>query len=696
MLDKIIFKCRYSLALISVVSSLLWVTAGDLAAFDNIITLDTENEIGSVNKAVSGTCFIVYDHAEFGRGHKHSYGAMDFGGGVWDPDSNSPVKETVSLLKGAGIAAVRFSTNNYYNWKNAVGDGRKHFLFGVDEFLEITTEIGAESVFIIPFFKTDVEDAADLVEYLNSPADDLHPWALKRSENGHVLPYNVKYFEMGNELSAKQSIDKYTEQYLAYYKAMKAVDPSVQIGVSLDNRNWNNWNNMVMDIIKDKVDFGILHTYPSPFPSIADKKIKDISPLELFRISLGVPLIKDESTFQDALVLLKEKSGKDVPLAITEHNGGFIQNEPVPYRHSLGTALINAELIRIFMKPENNVRLATNHRFVNGLFGMIKTEGDYKKHDYRKPMKYLKRPNYFLYEMYNKHFGETLLDVNVSSGYYTIEGEEAYIDKLIAYAGSSGKALENIQLDSKWRIKGVSGVVADESGGVLRIDINGTSEFNKFIAVKNVGVQPDRYYRLSGYIKTEDLLGSRGVGLLVKGHSFLKRKGSYASTTRLSGNTDWQYVDVVYKTPSYADSITIRVYAPGKTDNVKGTVYVKDVKLEEISPPTHIPYLSVNASKSIDGSKIFLMVINKNLEQALTSRIDLKNYPASGSGFSKDKGQLQINVWTLNGPSVESTNEKDAETVKVRHKTINAKDTSFNMTFEPHSLTAVEIQSVSE
>jgi alpha-N-arabinofuranosidase len=52
------------------------------------------------------------------------------------------------------------------------------------------------------------KDAADLVEYLNSPNDGSNPndgtdWAAVRAANGHPEPYNIKYFEIGNEMFLK-------------------------------------------------------------------------------------------------------------------------------------------------------------------------------------------------------------------------------------------------------------------------------------------------------------------------------------------------------------------------------------------------------------------------------------------------------------------------------------------------------------
>jgi hypothetical protein len=43
-------------------------------------------------------------------------------------------------------------------------------------------------------------DAADLVDYLNAENDGANPWAALRAANGHPEPYNIKNFEIGNEM----------------------------------------------------------------------------------------------------------------------------------------------------------------------------------------------------------------------------------------------------------------------------------------------------------------------------------------------------------------------------------------------------------------------------------------------------------------------------------------------------------------
>ncbi|MBU1006745.1 MAG: hypothetical protein KKH08_04050 [Candidatus Omnitrophica bacterium] len=501
-----------------------------LFAKDSVIMVYCDKKIGEVNNRVFGNNQLAYDPATYENFNGEYYGYSDYGAGIWDPKRKRSVKEVVNLAKEAGMSVMRFPGGcgaHHYDWRSAIGKDRAHFLYGIDEFLRTCEEINAEAIITVSYFTGNEQDAADLTEYLLSPCDGANPnggidWAKKRAENGHPLPYsNVKYFEIGNEVYhgdhrkiKEVSPDEYGNRYLKYYESMKTVEPGIEIGVVLCPIYWKNWNKRVLNIIKDKVDFGIIHTYPSP----EEGDLESMKPKQIFEISLGVPIFKDEAEFQNILKLLKERSGKDVSLVVTEYNGGFTQEKPVPYRHCLGTALINAELLRIFMKPEHKILLATYWQFCNSYWGMVKSKEDYVTHDYRYPVHYIKRPNYYAFELYNKHFGSELIGADV-------------------------------ECDS---------------------------------------------YRVKGYA---------------------------------------------------------------------------------------IPYLSVNASTNADKNKVYLIVINKNLGNSVTATIDLKDFYPSAKG----------SAFVLNGPDIDSTNETNADNVTLRSKEFKIKDNPFEFTFEPHSLTAIEI-----
>lgn len=513
---------------------------------DSSIVINFKKDIGIVKKKLFGNNFVGGDPVSCKFMNKRYYGHMDYGEGIWNPKQKVPVKEVVDLAKKAGITIVRFPggcLTHHYNWKATIGKNRKHFLYGIDEFLKTCEEIGAEAIITVSYFTGNEQDAADLVEYLNGQDDGKHKWAKERAKNGHKEPYDVKYFEIGNEVwhGDHQKIKKvlpeeYARRYLKYYDKMKAVDPSIQIGCILYTRKWNR---KVLEKIGRKVDFGIIHTYPAP--RVNPSKFVKMTAKEIFKITFITPVAFDEYYFRDVLTLLKKKSGRDIPLAITEYNGGFVQERPVPYRHCLGTALLNAEMLRIFMKPEYNILMANYWNFVNEYWGMVESESSFIKHDYKKPIHYIKRPNYYIYELYNNHFGDVLLDADVTCGFYTISKKE--------------------------------------------------------------------YKPIEKYAR-------RFIGKGVK----------------------------------------------------------RDVR--------SLPYLSVNASRNKNGSEIYLMVINRNMNKNITSTIELKNFVPAQEG----------DAWILNGPEIDATNEKIHDNVSVIHKKVEINGSSFKFTFEAHSLTAIEIK----
>lgn len=490
-----------------------------------VIEIKTDEEIGGVNKKVFGNNFIGYDPVPCKFMSGEFYGYSDYGAGIWDSQKRAPVKEVIDLAVSSGMTVVRFPGgcgSHHYDWKKTIGVNRTHFLYGIDEFLKTCKAIGAEPVITISYFTGDERDAADLVEYLNSLNDGSNSnggvdWASERAKNGYAMPYNVKYFEIGNEIdhgdhaNIKGVLPKeYASRYLEYYKAMKAVDPSIKIGLVFRS---SNWNKKVAEMARDKADFVVIHAYPG----VGTNELEKWDVKNIFKITLGAGILKTDADIKDAISLLKAKPGKDIHLAITEYNAGFVQEKPIPYRHCLGTALVNAELLKLFMKPENNILMANYWQFMNEYWGMISNGFSDNYQGLKEP--YYKRPNYYVFELYHKHFGDVLLATDTKCDSYS--------------------------------------------------------------------------------------LGMKKV-----------------------------------------------------------------------------PFLSVNASKNKNGTKIYIMVVNKNLDKGIEAKVVLKDFVPMKMG----------SAWILNGPAVEATNEVERNNVRIINERLEMNNDYFLFTFKPHSVTAIEIQ----
>lgn len=71
-----------------------------------------------------------------------------------------------------------------------------------------------------------VQDALDLVEFANGPADS--PWGRKRAEMGHPAPFGLKRLGIGNEQWGPQ----YFERYAVVAQALRARHPEIQLVAS--------------------------------------------------------------------------------------------------------------------------------------------------------------------------------------------------------------------------------------------------------------------------------------------------------------------------------------------------------------------------------------------------------------------------------------------------------------------------------
>jgi Cellulose binding domain len=244
---------------------------------------------------------------------------------VWDGRMNDPV--TTDLLGDAGITAVRYPGGGYadgYHWQtHTVEDGgfvapNTEF----DAYVATVQAAGAQPIITANYGSGTPQEAAGWVEYANVTND-----------------YGIEYWEIGNEVygnghyGAQWELDRhpskspttYATILLDYAAAMKAVDPSIKIGAVLTTPgNWPDgivgpgdtmdWNNTVLSIAGEAIDFVIIHHYP-------------------FSNNEGELLTKPQAeipTMVNALrSLINQYAGSNAPnvgIAVTEESSNFAKN----------------------------------------------------------------------------------------------------------------------------------------------------------------------------------------------------------------------------------------------------------------------------------------------------------------------------------------------------------------------------------
>ena len=224
-----------------------WMAAAGLLALtagaETRITIGPAPAI-PVNRRVFGNNQLAYQNAgNTATGGNHN--SYDKGYGVWDPVKDAPVPEMAGFARSAGMTVQRFPGGcgtHFFDWKKAVGTPaeRPNQRFALPEFLRFCEATGAEPVITLADYAGTAAEAAELVEYLNAPDDGRHPWAARRAADGRKEPWNVVWFECGNETyhgnhrkgaeSRTMPSQEYAVRYREFRRAMRAVDPKVRLG----------------------------------------------------------------------------------------------------------------------------------------------------------------------------------------------------------------------------------------------------------------------------------------------------------------------------------------------------------------------------------------------------------------------------------------------------------------------------------
>ena len=663
------------------------------------ITIHVDHEIGRVSPLVFGANQLSYD-LDYKRKGRIQTGYTNYGAGVWDPEKRRPEPEVLDLARQMGMPVCRFPGGcgtHTFDWKKTIGpvEKRPQWQFGVDEFMTLCRALDSEVIWTISYFVGSEQDAADLVEYLNgNPREEASPtgdvdWAARRTANGHSEPYGVRWFEFGNEVfhGNHNDIDrvepeKYARRFVKYARAMKKIDPSIRLGAILRNQGTYNdaelqWTEAILPLIKSDVDFLVTHLYPPWGLSKHNPPPAE----EIYASSLSVPA-QVERLLEKIRTVTERIVGRALPIAITEFNGGFAGFHNPHYRHCLGTALLNAELLRIFMLPRSGVFMANYWQFANTYWGQIKGQ-----HHYRGGSPHMRRPNYFPYYLYNNHFGTRLVKVDVECERYESPG----LGQIPPCRSEESKEIvnpENLLKGKEWKIRPLDGVEANFKNDVLELDFRKNQDVNYFHAKIKVPAQPDSWYELSGWIKTEALTTKQGLCLAVGDSRGWTKTKSQALSGKVAGTSDWTRVSVRYRTLKETKSLDVMARRwggrPPQTDPIRGKAWIRDVRLHRLNPFTlpATPYLSANASLSEDGRTLYVMVVNKDLKRAIKTDIRFTALPAAKEGHA----------WILRGPKIDSTNEVDPDTVGLLEKPFMISDDSFQFSFPSHSMTAIEIR----
>jgi len=259
-----------------------------------------------------------------------------------------------------------------YRWKNGIGDRDRRTPFpnkvwgridsndvGIDEFCQFCELTGVEPLICLSF-SDGTQSAADLVAYCNGETNTN--WGAKRAANGHPLPYHVKLWQVGNEISGDD--ESYLRRFRDFRQGMKQADPGVLLMTSFPTQK-------LLERDGTDIDYVCPHHYTPDFAG-CDGDLANLT--RMLEHTPGCAQIK---------------------IAVTEWNvtggdWGLGRGKML----TLGSALLNARYLHVLMRHSDKVEMACRSNLANSYAGAIIETS---------PAGLLKRPSFYVMQLYARH-----------------------------------------------------------------------------------------------------------------------------------------------------------------------------------------------------------------------------------------------------------------------------------------------------
>lgn len=337
--------------------------------------------------------------------------------GVW--------KNVLNATKDMKCGIMRFPGGCFadsYDWRDGISvreqrpvvenihwKGFEDNSFGTDEFIKFCRNTDCEPLICINFGSGTPELAAQWVEYCNG--DESTEYGKLRIANGNTQPFNVKYWEIGNETFGDWEIghctaEEFADRYLAFYDAMKKADPDIKIIACGGNGNEysQDWNKALLAKLKGRLDYVSLHFY-APQQKLETYDDRD----KLYYGIAGAP-VKYEKVIRDTASSISEAGNEEVKIAVTEWNTMHVNSS---YRErTMEAAIFNAGLLNTFIRTGTDVEIGTYSDLVNGWQGgCIVNSYD----------RVFLTPSYYVLKMYAGSNSKCLLKTETQSPTYDIE-----------------------------------------------------------------------------------------------------------------------------------------------------------------------------------------------------------------------------------------------------------------------------------
>lgn len=346
------------------------------------------------------------------------------------PNINGIRKDVIDGLKEAGVTAIRWPGGcaaDWYHWKDGIGPVRKNRMtlpdqgneFGTDEFMELCRLVGAEPILVANVASGTPEEFADWFEYCNGGTDTKY--GALRAEYGHVEPYNVKFWGIGNTDHnvwhiARNDPKEYAKDFLRWKTTIYYHKDKVKlIGLGLSERHEiPGWVEECLDYITNGQrvagpDYLSVHHYVGGMKTRYKKsegavEYSDdayyyaLDSVKAYQkdIDLHRGYIKEHTNPKYTTKICFDEWGMWHPEATNEVDQRQIQ--------TMRDGLFAALSFHTFYRNCDIVDFAMETQYSNLLQCLFRTDG----------AQFVKTPTFYVFKLYKEHLGNYLTDIEIA------------------------------------------------------------------------------------------------------------------------------------------------------------------------------------------------------------------------------------------------------------------------------------------
>ncbi|HKK47141.1 MAG TPA: alpha-L-arabinofuranosidase C-terminal domain-containing protein [Balneolaceae bacterium] len=407
------------------------------------IKIDVNRTVGKINPKIYGVFMepIHFSGQRNGSGRPTNtlYGTL------YDPSSplankDGFIKPYIDAMKELEVTNMRWPGGNYsmaYNWQDGIGPkdqrptrinmawgGTDNNHVGTDEWVELNKDIGSQNVVCVNLGLGTINNARKWVEYCNY--DKGTHFSDLRAKYGHPKPYNIKIWDLGNEVDGApwelghKTAEDYVKVAREAAKAMRSVDSSIKLVASGSSYyestgKWVDWNRKVLEGLGDKIQYLSIHRYWENSPDYYD-----------FMGQSAMDFEEKIKVTADEIETVRAKEDFKNPIYISVDEYGA-------FGRSFRSVLPIAQCLNSFIRHADVVKMA-NFTMLTSLLSHDQDKGYYKS------------PLFYTFKLFSNNARGQSVDTYVKADTFNTDKYKGipYLDVTTAYSKENNTAYINV------------------------------------------------------------------------------------------------------------------------------------------------------------------------------------------------------------------------------------------------------------